>query len=47
MLFCNIAKYPIKTSLKVYIRKAAYVVWETGNPFAKGFIDLEANRGML
>jgi len=47
MLFCNVAEYPIETILKVYIRKAAYAVCEPGNPFAKGLIDLEANRRML
>jgi len=47
MLFCDVAEYPIETILKVYIRKAAYAVCEPGNPFAKGLIDLEANRRML
>ena len=44
---CDVAEYPIETILNVYNSKAACAVCEPGNPFAKGFIDLEANRGML
>jgi len=47
MLFCDVAEYPIETILNVYNRKAAYAICELGNPFAKGFIDLGANHGML